>query len=92
MCVCDLLTLLCFAQMQDQQVGDAFVLGEGQTDSRLLAAGLSVAVHPVGVAIDPISVAIDAIDSICVAVDSVGDVSCKKNPADFRSSVLLQCS
>lgn len=32
--------------MQDQQVGDAFVLAEGQTEGRFgLAAGLSVAIH-----------------------------------------------
>lgn len=67
--------------MQDEQVGDAFVLGEGQAERRLLGAGLSVAVDAV-VAVDAIVAimavdAVDTIDAIHVAVytiHSIGNV------------------
>lgn len=58
-----LLTVLCSAQVQHQQVGDALVLGERQTERRPgLGAEACVSVHAaVGV-------------SVRVAVDSVRDV------------------
>lgn len=67
------LTLLCPAQMQHKQVGDASVLGEGQAEGRFgLAASLAV-----GVTINSIDVSVDAINMAVYAIHSVRDgVSC----------------
>lgn len=51
--------------MQDQQVGDAFVLGERQPKGRLGVGGV-VRVT--------VGVAVDSVDAVRMAVDSVRDV------------------
>lgn len=68
--------------MQDQQVGDASVLGEGQAERRFgLAARLSVAVYTIDMAINSINVPIDTINMAVYAVYTVhsvrDDVFCK---------------
>lgn len=65
--------------MQDQQVGDASVLGEGQAERRFgLAARLSVAVHTVDVAIHSIDVPVNTINMAVNSVHSIRDgISCK---------------
>lgn len=72
--------------MQDQQVGDALVLIEGQAERWFwLAAILGVAVHIVSMTVD----AIDAIDmpvnSICVAVYTVNAVHSIHSVGDIVS-------
>lgn len=73
------LTLLCPAQMQDQQVGDASVLREGQAERRLRVADrLGVAVHNVAVATGSIDVPVNTINLAVHTIHSVRDgVSCK---------------
>lgn len=66
------LTLLRPAQMQDQQVGDASVLVEGQAERRFgLTARLGVAIHTVN--------SIDVpVNTINVPVNTIRDcISCK---------------
>lgn len=59
------LTVLRVAQMEDQQVGDALVLGEGQAEGRFgLGAGLSVTIYTVHMTINTISVTVDSVDSV----------------------------
>lgn len=65
--------------MHHQQVGDASVLAEGQTEGGFgLSGSISVAVD---VAVDPVDVAVHSVDPVDLAihaVDSVGDpVLCK---------------
>lgn len=61
--------------MKDQQVGDALVFGERQTERRFgLGARLRMAVHTVGVAVDPIDVTVNSIDMTVDAVHSIRDV------------------
>lgn len=51
--------------MEDQQVGDALVFGEGQTEGRFgLGAGLSITIYTVYVTINTISMTVDTIGSI----------------------------
>lgn len=63
------------AQMQDEQVGDALVLGEWQTQGWRfgLTASVGVAVHTVDKAVDAIDVPVYSVD---LAIHSVRDVSC----------------
>lgn len=69
------LTLLNPAQMQHQQVGDASVLIEGQTEGRLgLRTRISVAVHAVSVPIH----SIDTVHLTIYTIDSIGNaIFCK---------------
>lgn len=60
--------------MQDQQVGDASVLGEGQTERWFgLAAWLSVAVHTVDMSVHTVDVGINSIDVSVNAIYSIRD-------------------
>lgn len=62
------LTLFGPAEVQHQQVGDAAVLWEGQTQRRLGAA-VRAAAHSVGVSVNAVGA---AVSSVGVAVHSVG--------------------
>lgn len=76
------LTILCSAQMQDEQVGDAFVLGERQTKRWFgLAPRLAVAIDTLSVSINSIS---KAIDTIHVSIYSIRDVTCKDAEKSLR--------
>lgn len=62
--------------MQDQQVGDASVLVEGQAEGRFgLAARLSMAIHTIDVPVNTINMPINTIN---MAVNTIRDgVSCR---------------
>lgn len=70
--------------MQHQQVGDASVLVEGQTEGWFgLRGSVSVAVHAVGVAVHPV----DAVHLAIHAVDSIGNaIFCKHSQCETELS------
>lgn len=69
--------------MQDQQVGDASVLVEGQAEGRFgLAARLGMAIHTIDVPVNTINVTINTINMAVNTINSIGDgVSCKDKSA-----------
>lgn len=62
--------------MQDQQVGDAPVLVEGQAEGWFRLAGrLSVAIHTVGMPVNTVNM---AINSVSMPINTIRDsLSCK---------------